>query len=166
MPVATLMLIRPRIEVKPVKGDALAADRDGRHEGANLAIAAVFVHAEVGRGIAQPDESRHQRDRRAVMERPSSGGGECKVLIVFQRPSRTCGTGRSEASCHWVGSIRRFCKRVAGGFAENSAKRHQPAGTWCAYEPCTWTTRNLAIRRPRGSDSFCRGLGSYMEFGN
>ena len=106
MPVATLILIRPGIEVKPVKGDALGADRDSLHQRANLAIEAVFVHTEVGRGIAQADESRHERDRRAVMERTSSGGDGCQVLIVFQRPSRTCGTGRSETSCHWVGSIR------------------------------------------------------------
>ena len=160
MPVATLILICPGIEVKPVKGDALGADRDGRYEGANLSIETVFVHAEVDRGIAQPDESRHERDRRAVMEHPSRGGGGCEVLIVFQRPSRTCGTGRSETSCHWVGSIRQIRKRGMGGFAENSAERHLPAGMWCAYEPCTWTTRNLAISRPRGSESFCRGRGA------
>ena len=106
MPVATLILVRPGIEVKPVKGNSLGADRDGRHEGANLTIETVFVHAEVGRGIAQPDESRHQRDRRALMGRPCSRGGGCQDLIVFQRPSRTCGTGRSETSCHWVGIIR------------------------------------------------------------
>jgi hypothetical protein len=67
MPVATLILIRPGIEVKPVKGDALGADRDGLYQRANLAIEAVLVHAEVGRGIAQPDESRHERDRRAAV---------------------------------------------------------------------------------------------------
>jgi hypothetical protein len=67
MPVATLILVRPGIEVKPVEGNALGADRDGRHERANLAIEAVLVHAEVGRRIAQPDEARHERDRRAVI---------------------------------------------------------------------------------------------------
>ena len=139
MPVATLILIRPGIEVKAVKGDALGADRDGRHEWANLAIEAVFVHAEVGRGIAQPDESRHERDRRAVMERPSGGGGGCQVLIAHKRPSRTCGTGRSETSCHWVGSIRQFCKRVAGGFAENSAKQELSHAARGVVTMALWT---------------------------
>jgi hypothetical protein len=135
MAVATLILIRPGIEVKPVKGDALGADRDGRHERANLTIEAVFVHTEVGRGIAQPDESRHERDQRTVMERPSSRGGGCQVLIVHQRPSRTCGTGRSETSCHSVGIIRQIRKRVTVSFAENSAKRQPLTAKQATKDP-------------------------------
>ena len=61
MPVATLILIRPGIEVKPVKGDALGADRDGRHERANLAIEAILVHSEIRRGVAQADKPRQKR---------------------------------------------------------------------------------------------------------
>ena len=57
MPVATLILIRPGVEGKPVKSDALGADRDGRHERANFAIEAVLVHTKVDRGIAKADES-------------------------------------------------------------------------------------------------------------
>jgi hypothetical protein len=58
MPVATLIVVRPRIEVKAIKGDSLDADWNGRKMRADVAIEAIFVHAEVGRGIAQSDEAR------------------------------------------------------------------------------------------------------------
>ncbi len=59
MPVAALIVVGPGIEVKPVEGDPLRADRDlGKHR-TNVAIEAIFVHAEIGRGIAQADEARH-----------------------------------------------------------------------------------------------------------
>ena len=63
MPVATLILIRPGIEVKPVEGDALGANRDHLDERANLSVEAVFVHAKVHRGVAKPEEARHERDQ-------------------------------------------------------------------------------------------------------
>jgi len=86
MPVATLIFIGPGIEVKAVKGDALGADRNGRHEGADFAVETVFVHAEVGRGVAEADETRHQRDGGAVMESPCGGGDRREALIAHQRP--------------------------------------------------------------------------------
>jgi hypothetical protein len=58
MPVAALIVVGPGIEVKPVKGDPLRADRDYIQERPNVAIKAIFVHAEIRRGVAQPDESR------------------------------------------------------------------------------------------------------------
>jgi hypothetical protein len=74
MPVATLILIRPGIEVKPVKGNPLDANRDRGHERADLAIEAVFVHSKVVRGVAESDEARYQQDWRAVMERGFTRG--------------------------------------------------------------------------------------------
>jgi len=132
MPVAALIVVCPAIEVKAIEGHSLHAYGKVDECGAHLPIEAVFVHAEVARGIAEPDESRHERDRRAVMERPSSGGGGCQVLIAYQRPSRTCGTGRSETSGHWVGIINQVRKSVRVGVAENSAKRHLLARTQCS----------------------------------
>lgn len=56
-PVAPLMFVGPCIEVKAVKGYALRADRNDGDPGTHLAVEAVFVHAEIGRCIAEPDES-------------------------------------------------------------------------------------------------------------
>ena len=58
MPVAPLIVVSPRNEVKAIKGDSLDADWNGRKMRADVAIEAIFVHAEVGRGIAQSDEAR------------------------------------------------------------------------------------------------------------
>jgi hypothetical protein len=58
MPVAALIVVGPGIEVKPVKGDPLCADRYCQQKRSHLAIEAILVHAEVGRGIAQSDEAR------------------------------------------------------------------------------------------------------------
>jgi len=60
MPVAALIVVRPRIEVKPIKGDSLRAYRDRGEERTNVAIEAIFVHAQIRRGVAQPDEARQQ----------------------------------------------------------------------------------------------------------
>jgi len=45
MPVAALILIRPRVEVKAIEGHSLRTDRDRGDEGPHVAIEAVFVHA-------------------------------------------------------------------------------------------------------------------------
>ena len=75
MPVAALIVVGPGIEVKAVKGDPLRADRDHGEDRANVAVEAIFVHAEIGRRVAQPDEARQERGRlgktpRRPQERP------------------------------------------------------------------------------------------------
>jgi len=51
------MLIRPRIEVKAIEGDAVRSDRDDGHRGAHFAVEAVLVHAEIPRRIAKAQKS-------------------------------------------------------------------------------------------------------------
>ena len=58
MPVAALIVVGPGIEVKPVESDSLRADGDYIQEGTNVAIEAIFVHAKIRRGVAQPNEAR------------------------------------------------------------------------------------------------------------
>ena len=58
MPVAALIVVGPGIEVKPVKRDSLRADGDHIQERTNLAIEAIFVHAEIGGRVAKTDEAR------------------------------------------------------------------------------------------------------------
>ena len=60
MPVAALIVIRPCVEVEAIEGDSLRADRDHGEEGADFAVEAVFVHAEITRGVAQADEARQE----------------------------------------------------------------------------------------------------------
>jgi hypothetical protein len=43
------MILRPRIEFKPVKRNALLANRYLRHAGTHLGIEPIAVHAEVER---------------------------------------------------------------------------------------------------------------------
>jgi hypothetical protein len=52
MPVAALIVVGPGIEVKPVKRDSLRADGDLIQEWTNVAIEAIFVHAEIGGRVA------------------------------------------------------------------------------------------------------------------
>ena len=56
-PVAALIVIRPCIEVNAVEGDSLDADAKGEDVRAHFPVEAVLVHAEVGGGVAQPDEA-------------------------------------------------------------------------------------------------------------
>jgi hypothetical protein len=72
MPVAALIVVGPGIEVKPVEGDALRADWDRGEERANIAIEAIFVHAEIRWRVAQSDEARQERGR--LGERPRRPG--------------------------------------------------------------------------------------------
>jgi hypothetical protein len=58
MPVAALIVVGPGIEVKPVESNSLRADGDHIQERTNLAIEAIFVHAEIGGRVTQPDEAR------------------------------------------------------------------------------------------------------------
>ena len=61
MPVAALIVVGPGIEVKPVECDPLSADWNRGKKRANIAIKAIFVHAEIRRGVAQADEARQER---------------------------------------------------------------------------------------------------------
>jgi hypothetical protein len=65
-PVAALIVVRPCIEVNAIEGDSLDADAESEDAGAHFAVEAVLVHAEVGRGFAQPDEARWRHDRSGV----------------------------------------------------------------------------------------------------
>jgi hypothetical protein len=47
MPVAALIVVRPAIQVKAIKGDTLSADRDGSQLWAHIAIKAILVHPEI-----------------------------------------------------------------------------------------------------------------------
>lgn len=58
--VAGLMVIRPGVEVKPIKGDALIADGNLREVRPHLRVEAVAVHTEIKRRIAHPNETREQ----------------------------------------------------------------------------------------------------------
>jgi hypothetical protein len=44
-------LIRPVIQIKPIKGDALLADRDDNQVGSDQPIKSVAIHAQVIRRI-------------------------------------------------------------------------------------------------------------------
>jgi hypothetical protein len=56
-PVAALIVVRPCIEVNAVEGDSLNADAEGEDAGAHFAVEAVFVHAEIGGGVAQSNKA-------------------------------------------------------------------------------------------------------------
>ena len=58
MPVAALIVVGPGIKVKPVESNSLRTDRDHGKERTNVAIEAIFVHAEIGGRVAKTDEAR------------------------------------------------------------------------------------------------------------
>jgi hypothetical protein len=58
MPVAALIVVGPGIEVKPVKGDTLTSNWDRGEKRTHLSVEAIFVHAEIRRGVAQSNEAR------------------------------------------------------------------------------------------------------------
>ena len=68
MPVAALIVVGPGIEVKTVESDSLRADWDCRQGWTNVAIEAIFVHAEIGGRVAQADEAR--QERRGLRKKP------------------------------------------------------------------------------------------------
>ena len=70
MPVAALIVVGPGIEVKPVKRDSLRADGNHIQERTHVAIEAIFVHAEIRRGVAQADVAR--QEGRGLGNRPRS----------------------------------------------------------------------------------------------
>jgi hypothetical protein len=71
MPVAALIVVGPEIKVKTVEGDPLCTDWDHREGWTNVAIEAIFIHAEIRRGVAQPDEARQEHRRLGETARAS-----------------------------------------------------------------------------------------------
>ena len=64
-PVAALIVVRPCIEVNAVEGDSLDTDAQGDDARTHFPVEAVFIHAEVGGGVAHTDEAgRWRRERR------------------------------------------------------------------------------------------------------
>ena len=100
MPVAALIVVCPAIEVKAIKGHSLHADGKIGECGTDFPIEAVLIHAQVGRGIAQANESRQESGGYDVMER--SLGSAWRGVLHSRRPDRTCGSGRLGTSCHSV----------------------------------------------------------------
>jgi hypothetical protein len=78
MPVAALIVVGPGIEVKPVKGDPLRADGNYGEVRTNVAIEAIFVHAEIRWSVAHANEARQQprwfgEEAHLLRERTSRG---------------------------------------------------------------------------------------------
>ena len=59
-PVASEIILRPRIEFKPIERDTLRADGHEFKPRTYLAVETVFVHAEIAGRIAQADEARDE----------------------------------------------------------------------------------------------------------
>lgn len=74
------MVVGPCIEVKAVEGNSLRSDRNDGDAGTHLAVEAVFVHAEIGRRIPEPNESGTR----------NSGMGGFRTV---RRPTRACMAG-------------------------------------------------------------------------
>jgi hypothetical protein len=54
---AELIFIRPGVQVNAIERDPLRADRDDTEMRTDVAIEAVFIHSQIGRCIAKPQES-------------------------------------------------------------------------------------------------------------
>jgi hypothetical protein len=57
MPVAALIVVGPGIEVKPVKSNPLRPNWNHGKQRSDLAVEAILVHSEIGRGVAQADKT-------------------------------------------------------------------------------------------------------------
>jgi hypothetical protein len=78
MPVAALIVVGPGIEVKTVERDSLRADWNCREGWTNIAIEAIFVHAEIRWSVAHANEARQQprwfgEEAHLLSERTSRG---------------------------------------------------------------------------------------------
>jgi hypothetical protein len=89
MPVAALIVVRPAIQVKAIKGDALSANRNRRELWAHIAIKAILVHAEIGWGIAQADEAGQRDVGRPYGTHRLALQARSRDFSLHQRPSRT-----------------------------------------------------------------------------
>jgi hypothetical protein len=57
-PVAGLIVLGPGVEVNAVERNALRTYGNSGDPGAHFAVEAVFVHAQIARRVAQPQEAR------------------------------------------------------------------------------------------------------------
>jgi hypothetical protein len=80
MPVAALMVVRPRIEVKAIKSDSLSADGDHRQARAHVAIEAI---------LSMP---RYEGASRNLMNRGKNGDDWARRLV-------RSGSGRAKEAC-------------------------------------------------------------------
>ena len=163
MPVAALIVVGPGIEVKPVKGDSLRADWNHGEERTNVAIEAIFVHAEIGRGVAQPDEARQQpgwlgKEAQLLWKRTSCEGmfrSSTTLTNLWFRPFRD--------KLSRVEIIPEMCKKVGLGFALFSAELKQSR---CEHQRPTHPA-SVAMKVPLEAatvlDSFA--TDSYCEHG-
>jgi hypothetical protein len=86
MPVAALIVVGPGIEVKTVESDSLCPDRNLGKKRTNVAIEAIFVHAEVRRSVTHANEARQQpwwlgKEAQLLWERTSR-----EVVLDHRRP--------------------------------------------------------------------------------
>ena len=72
-PVASEIILRPRIEFKPIERDTLRADGHEFKPRTHLAVETVLVHAEIARRIAQANEPRDEGADKRVLG--LNGGG-------------------------------------------------------------------------------------------
>ena len=57
---AGLMVVSPRVKVKPIKRDSALADRDLGEVGPHLGIEAIAIHPQISRGVAIAEQTREQ----------------------------------------------------------------------------------------------------------
>jgi len=72
-PVASEIILRPRIEFKPIERDTLRADGHEFKPRTDLAVETVLVHAEIARRVAQANEPRDEGVDKLLLG--VSGGG-------------------------------------------------------------------------------------------
>jgi hypothetical protein len=71
-------------------------------QGTHVAIEAIFVHVEIGWGVAQVEEAREEWREGGATARRRRVCGRRRGIYVHRRPWRTCGSGRSGTSFHSV----------------------------------------------------------------
>lgn len=71
-PTAVLILLRPGVHFKPVKRNALPTNGNFRQAASDFPAESVFIHAQVGRGIAQAYKSRQNRNHLSAPQIDSS----------------------------------------------------------------------------------------------
>ncbi len=60
-PTAVLILLRPGVHFKPIKGNALLTDGNFRQAPSYLPVEPVLIHSQIAGGITQSNKSRENR---------------------------------------------------------------------------------------------------------